>query len=267
MIYSIHSNPVSEHIPKYLYRYRSLDGPGLLNVERVLVHDEVYMTSPANLNDPFDCVVSLDFEAPDNVWHDYFKRLSQRKQPNLSENEHEIFALNAIKSGDYKNKEKHLQVLEGLQKDVNSTGIFCLTERNDCILMWSHYANCHKGICFEFAADTLDPLIGQSQRVNYLPFFQKAHIIDTPEAQVNRILLSKAKCWAYEAEWRKIDTENGYGLKYLNPTTLTGVILGCKISEPHQKSILEWVSNRNVPTRVYKAKQSPDGFRIEIEEL
>jgi hypothetical protein len=265
---SSHSNQTSEHIPKRLYRYRSLDGVGLLRTERTLVHNEIYLTSPAHLNDPFDCVVGLDFAAPNDDWHNFLIGLSRRKQPHLSAKDHAEWVSEVIRTGKHKEKEIHSLIRNGLQSEINSTGLLCLTERNDCILMWSHYANSHTGICLEFANDNLDPLIAQSQRVNYMPFYKKAHAIyDDSNAQVNLILLSKARCWAYEAEWRKIDHEEGYGLKQFSPETLTGVILGCKITVPHEKSILKWVSERYSPMRVYKAKQSPDGFRIEIREF
>jgi hypothetical protein len=134
--------------------------------------------------------------------------------------------------------------------------------------MWSHYANSHSGICLEFANDNSEPFIGRSQRVNYLPFYQKAHAIyDDSEVQVDRILLSKAKCWAYEAEWRIIDHETGHGLQHFGPEILTGIILGCRITETHEKLILKWLSERKSPLNVYKAKQSSDGFNIRIEKL
>lgn len=257
-----------DYVPPRLYRYRSLDSAGLLHVERTILHNEIYFTSPANVNDPFDCVVDLDFEAPDSDWLKFLISLSRRIQPHLSDGNHERWADDVIKAGRHKEREIHSLILNGLQGNVNSTGLLCLTERNSCILMWSHYANSHAGICLEFANHNSEPFIGRSQRVNYLSFYQRAHAIyDDSNAQVDRILLSKAKCWAYEAEWRIIDQETGYGLKYFDPEILTGVIFGCKTAEPHEKLILKWLSQRKLPINVYKAQQSSDGFRIQIEKL
>ena len=124
--------------PENLYRYRALDGDCLLYAERILLHNEIYFTSPSKLN--------------------------------------------------------------------------------DCILMWSHYADAHTGICLEFANDDSEPFIGRAQKVGYLPLYKRAHaIFDDSMAQVERILLSKAKCWAYQAEWRVIDHQTGHGLKYFDP--------------------------------------------------
>lgn len=134
--------------------------------------------------------------------------------------------------------------------------------------MWSHYAASHSGVCLEFANNGSETLVGQALRVNYPPFYQKAHAIyDDKDTQVDRILLSKARCWAYEAEWRKIEHETGYGLKRLDPRVLTGIILGCKMIEPQRQQILRWASERTFPMNVYQARQSPDGFHIEIVEM
>jgi len=262
------SNPLLNHIPKYLYRYRTLEGAALFHAERTILHNEIYLTSPSKINDPFDCEVALDFDAADADWHKSLFGLSERKQPHLSKADHAAFAESTISSGRHKDKEIQSLILRELQEKVNSVGLLCLTERNDCILMWSHYAASHSGICFEFSNTGSDILIGQSQRVTYLQFYKKAHAIhDNMEAQVDRILRSKAKCWAYEAEWRKIDHQAGHGLKEFDPQILTGVIFGCKIAEANEKRIMKWLSERESPMNAYKARQSADGFHIEIERI
>jgi hypothetical protein len=261
-------SPVPEENPKYLYRYLSLDGPGLFRAERIILHDEIYLTSPARVNDPFDCIVALDFEASDADCYNFLVELSKRKQPHLLEEGHGKWAGDVIRSGRHKEREIQSLILGGLQESVNSVGLLCLTERKDCILMWSHYAASHSGVCLEFANNKSDTLVGQALRVNYPPFYQKAHAIyDNKDKQVDHILLSKARCWAYEAEWRKIEHETGYGLKRFDPRVLTGIILGCKTIEPHRQRILQWVSERELPMSIYQARQSPDGFHIEIEKM
>jgi len=261
-------NSEPNHVPIYLYRYMSLNDAGLLYAERIILHNELYFTSPANVNDPFDCIVDLDFSAPDNDWYQYLIGLSQRLQPQLSENKHEKWVDSIIKSGKHKEREIQSLILGDLQNSVHSIGLLCLTERNNCILMWSHYADSHSGICLEFANYDSEPFIGAPQRVNYLPVYTKAHAIyDHIYAQANRIFLSKSKCWEYEAEWRIIDHQTGHGVKYFEPTVLKGVILGCKIPDAHEQLILKWVSERKYPIIVYKAKQSPDGFNMIIEKL
>lgn len=255
----------SERTPEHLYRYQSLDGEGLLHAERILLHDELHFCSPSKVNDPFDCVVDLDFEAPEDHWRGFLTDLSNRKQPHFTKAEHDNWVEDIVSSERHKSGEIQALIIAELQMAVNSVGLLCLSERNNCILMWSHYTNAHSGICLEFASDDSEPFIGRAQRVNYLPFYKRSHAIHNNRMeQVERILLSKAKCWAYEAEWRIIDHRTGYGLKYFDPRILTGVILGHSISKKDESLILNWISDRELPLDVYRAQKSPDGFQILI---
>jgi hypothetical protein len=53
----------------------------------MILQHEIYLTSPTSLNDPFDCMVALDFEAPDPDWYEFLISLSKRMQKQLSDNE------------------------------------------------------------------------------------------------------------------------------------------------------------------------------------
>jgi hypothetical protein len=90
--------------------------------------------------------------------------------------------------------------------------IACFSERNDSILMWSHYADHHKGICVEYETRllSLPDAIGFLHPVNYHPelFDATEYFCSYPEN--NPWMLWIAAChkspeWAYELEWRFID--------------------------------------------------------------
>jgi hypothetical protein len=253
---------------QYLYRYQSLEGHRLLYIERTLLHNEIYFCSPSTINDPFDCFVNLDFEASVEDWRSYLYRWLKKVQPTLSEREQQHLVEGMIRSGRYRSIEFQYELTEDLQRSVNSAGLLCLTERNNCILMWSHYANAHTGICLQFIVNDLERYFAVAHKVIYLACSQKTHAIyDDPTMQVENILLSKARCWKYENEWRIIDFKEGYGVKQFPPSILTGIILGCKISERHQELLLRWVEVRSLPLDVYKAERSVDGFQIQIRKL
>lgn len=46
--------------------------------------------------------------------------------------------------------QKQKQFIEKLKNEFQTGGIFCLTETNDATLMWSYYADSHKGICIGY---------------------------------------------------------------------------------------------------------------------
>src|ERR1035438_6627432 len=81
-----------------------------------------------------------------------------------------------------------------LTSELCKRRIYCLTLLADSILMWSHYARNHTGVCLEFRVD--DSLFGHALKVDYLenyPSFtpQDANIDPTS------MILAKAKDWAY----------------------------------------------------------------------
>jgi hypothetical protein len=45
-------------LPKYLYKYRDFDQSGR-NI-RMLSHNEIFFSSPAKFNDPFDCQIPIN---------------------------------------------------------------------------------------------------------------------------------------------------------------------------------------------------------------
>lgn len=59
------------------------------------------------------------------------------------------------------------------QEVRKNTGIYCFTKSEDNILMWSHYANEHKGICLEF--DHSDPDLFTAAKVNYCCDYPKVN--------------------------------------------------------------------------------------------
>jgi hypothetical protein len=47
--------------------------------------------------------------------------------------------------------------LEEAKKAIKELGVVCLSEINNDILMWSHYADGHTGFCIEFERSEINP--------------------------------------------------------------------------------------------------------------
>ena len=84
-------------------------------------------------------------------------------------------------------------------------GVVCFSERPDSILMWSHYANCHRGFALEFELDekSLEKVV-YSTEAPQLPNETDTNIEAVRKEVFNRALRTKAIDWAYEREWRRI---------------------------------------------------------------
>jgi hypothetical protein len=148
---------------------------------------------------------------------------------------------------------------------VNSAGVLSLSAKPGHILMWSHYANSHRGICIRFRASSNTPFFGRAQRVIYQTMRPVLNLIrDTPVNQSEKALLTKADFWDYEEEWRIIEHAAGPGVHKFPAGLLDGVILGARIYPENEKRIIEMINLRGEETRVLKAQSDPHAFRIRI---
>ena len=93
--------------------------------------------------------------------------------------------------------------------------LFCVSEHNNSILMWSHYAKYHTGVCFKLRVmPDKDNALCAAKKVDYLfsppSFFNVNDWIDSiildKKIQTSdlyyRYPLAKSDVWAYEKEWR-----------------------------------------------------------------
>jgi Protein of unknown function (DUF2971) len=146
---------------------------------------------------------------------------------------------------------------------TESAGILCLSECNDSLLMWSHYADVHRGVCIEYSTSK-DRLFGCSvDRVSYASVYPKMSLADTPDlGWVRKYLSTKSDHWEYEKEWRIF--YHSIGVNFAPPEELSAVILGCMMSSQDRDAVCEWVASRSMPTRLYEARRDDGAFRIQI---
>ena len=156
-----------------LYKYRG-NSP---KTDLILTNREVWLPRSRDLNDPCEC--SMLELAPDWM-EDKIREMKQaqmegallfngrKNRPFLKE----IRAtLPSIPDFDQKYKtfcdiyKKHFvlqlsrpdQLFSKLDKQLNSVGVFSLSGKPDHPLMWSHYAEEHRGICLGFELRDLTP--------------------------------------------------------------------------------------------------------------
>lgn len=156
-----------------------------------------------------------------------------------------------------------------LREETNrEVAILSLSEVNDNPLMWSHYADCHAGICLELAFNTREPL----HKVQYTDVRPHLYFADVREQErdhqryrnsIMSTFKAKASWWAYEKEWRCIDF-GGPGERPMSEAMLTGIIFGCRMSESDKRVVREWVQESGRPVRCYQATQRDGEFALDI---
>ena len=154
--------------------------------------------------------------------------------------------------------------MERIRKQL---GIFCMTHPNqkDNILMWSHYANHHTGFCLEFK--TANVFFGKAMPLERYYSAERpcVNFIEPLEPKIVDALLTKAKGWEYEEEWRIFDHEKGPGTQTYPPEALKSVILGCRISPENRIRITQWCRARNPQPTIYWAEEKDREFGLDIK--
>ncbi|MFH0790404.1 MAG: DUF2971 domain-containing protein [Candidatus Omnitrophota bacterium] len=195
-------------------------------------------------------------------WENYLKERIDEYIPNLNkaqkQAEIERLALKAKSNPNFGNHPSY----------IDKMGVFCMTEKKDNILMWSHYADGHRGICLEFHSIHSNPFFAIAYQMEYTSQYSKPNLFrSTENEKMQAILLTKSKDWEYEKEWRIINHDKGPGVYSFPAKLLTGVILGCSMVKEHKDLITALTLSREPKPKIYQAEKRKDGFGLDIIEV
>jgi hypothetical protein len=252
-----------------LYKYRSwFDN----NHKKSLTKNELYFAAPNDLNDPFDTKIPMNFsnintlEKVNRLFEIMFEKTPPEFKSGINKEAARTKFIN-----DYSNGSKTLQ------RDYNRVeferfnyhhGVMSFSLRIDNILMWSHYANNHRGFCLGFHRGSIEKAqIGISGVVQYRTKFPNIDPLNTNETEkiIHRIFF-KAKGWKYEAEYRIANIEfpnelNTTSRKFnYEDRFLKEIVLGLKIPEPHKQTLIKIARKKKIP--IYQMVQRPMSFSL-----
>jgi hypothetical protein len=255
-------------LPARLYRYRDTGE----YTAKIFAKRELFFAAPTSFNDPFDCGFRILCRGERNqeVIASRAIETVRRAHPELS-NEQAFDAADQISAkiaADH-HEEASRQFGISLAREYNDkAGVLCLAATSTEILMWSHYADCHRGICLEFRTDVQDSFFAKAQPVTYddeYPHLDLRNLVENAQVRnATTWMLTKSSHWSYEREWRILDFEHGPGSRRFPPECLSAVILGCCIPDQERKKVLGWVRDFPTPVRVLQAKKSNTHFCLEI---
>lgn len=214
-----------EHMPDLLYKYRSVSDNSL----SALQDDVLYSSPPHLFNDPFEGNIEISIPA---TIQNYYQQVYEQLRKNYSflplrtvHSSEEYFLSIAAGFGKTaeeitsqiplhsimnhlgslsNNKLKHdLNVMQ--QQIRNACNICCLCEENNNLLMWSHYADQHKGFCIGYNIKALNNDVTE---LTFPVLYRDTNYYEiTDAADINSSLAMytltlKSTKWSYEKEWR-----------------------------------------------------------------
>ena len=266
--------------PAYLYKYKSIDDKNEDYSSCIFTHNELYFCSVKKFNDPLDCMYRVESHGSPEEVREYMLRVldnfgspHDRHQllSNMSVGQEILEDPAFIETAQVENRH-----------EVESWGVCCLSAvPPQEILMWSHYADHHRGFCLVFSNELSKyffvkgkpkdrdkgPAILAPSEVTYDDEYPVLNCIrDQPKAMAEKAIFRKAKPWEYEKEWRMVDI-NGQGKLQFPSQYLTGVIFGCKMSNEHKGKIRVWCKDRQPAIKYYQARESLNSYRLHIDEI
>ena len=141
-----------------------------------------------------------------------------------------------------------------------------MSQVDNDILMWSHYAEGHKGYCLKFNSNILRQHFF-CKKVIYRNIYPKLREF-TDEVSISNLLMSsKSNHWQYEKEYRFIVSPDNEVREFTFPAeALEGVIFGCNMKDINKDKILDLLNNSYFSnTKKYQAVKSRNTYSLKIE--
>lgn len=230
-----------------LYKYHSIND----NLFKILNNQELYFGSPFKFNDPFECKTP-EFTTNMDDLKAYRNRLLKSREPYIVE-----FARNLPM-----NLGSAAQILKMNFEKIKSTGISCFTTDNKNALMWTHYANCHEGVCLEFDIYEDHELFSHFLPVKYSKIRREYNYIKNPSG-IYKFLSTKSYIWKYENEIRVF--KETVGTYPFQKSTLKSITFGCEVSKTNREEIIETLILNKISCKLFQAEPSPKNYTIEIK--
>ena len=161
-----------------------------------LSNNQIWFSSPLDFNDPYDFFVPFD-----NTFTDEGFKQKIPLQNGYSHNQYEEM-LQFYKQ----NPKEFIQwSTEGIKRFASKIRIACFCEEKTEILMWSHYADFHKGLCLKFDSFLDNSLFNKENLVTQKMMIKKVkYPKNFDEKDFEKQAYTKYYKWAYEKEHRII---------------------------------------------------------------
>nr|WP_319999162.1 DUF2971 domain-containing protein [uncultured Draconibacterium sp.] len=212
-----------------------------------------YSTSPKSFNDFTDC--NADLLSYQNIFQKYYNWTFENNIEKEEENELNTYAVK-------------------IQDEIydKNLGVTCFSHSKNIYnhLMWSNYANDHKGICLQF--DSIKPLKQGLFNIDNHLLLPVTYLRKNPVLKENAVLhifpFIKFRCWRQEKEHRLVKfkqtslTEEDRFIKYEN-SLVKAIYLGSRFlgHENHQK-VLQVIFERYPNIDIYRMKLERKSFNL-----
>lgn len=256
-------------------------------VEAIL-SGSLYFSSPVSFNDPFE--ISPVFGGPSKM--DFDNLITTMFGQELSHSARtKVFDKFSRSVGS-----NHKPAIS--REWLSEIGVHCLSTTYNDILMRSHYAEKHSGICIGFDSG-VEPFCS-AREVHYSderPRVSVLHSALNTEQLIRDVLFRKSKHWQYEREWRIVKrpikpdelnyykslylsepskedqiaqllaNEGGVGFYEFDPSAIRKIYVGACANSGSLTRLSQLLSEKNMSIKVLQMKLDPGYFALREEKL
>lgn len=249
-------------LPASLYKYEPFSLQTVLNLKRQVIH----FGSPLNFNDPYDCALPPAIETPSEQDVEVVRQMYLRKPDLPAQARIEFETHDYPRLCDLLVRAARGALENMVQEFLRTRGVACFSEKNDDLLMWSHYGGHYKGFCLEFST-TSEPF-HKCQEVRYVATLPRVSVrsilMDHDFHPVQDLFCTKSEAWSYEREWRAMHYVASTQFCY-PPEALTGIYFGPDIDQPSLEIACLVLAGQNEHVRFWAGKRSLTEFRVHFE--
>lgn len=260
------------NVPAKLYKYRPFSVLSL----RMITEAEVFYAQPKTFNDPLDCNPSFEADIGRlELERTLYRLLRARMSKEAAWKDIDYNRYMSTEHGDFKTEPEvdlglarnvAYQVENEIKRQLGTKGVLSFSQTWRSGLMWSHYADEHRGFCIEY--DTTDMEHPDLAPVSYrAPRSIKASDLyawkvegdkDAQQRVLDTYYYSKSSEWSYEKEWRDITPEHGLkGVEY----RVSAIHFGMRCDRSVISSIVKLLDD-NEDIDLYTVYPRKNNFRL-----
>lgn len=270
-------------LPTHLYKYAPLavthagpDGAqitGFDAVADILTRNRIYYSDPRNFNDPFEFDRVIE-RLTDTDRAAIARRIAEEAMSDkaskayLPECGASRLAARLLAAMDQIEVNQNYSCTDSL---IHRCGYISLCDSNDNVLMWSHYADSHRGLCLRFVCRK-DPFYeengsGRTGAIAYGDTIDAIEAHSSTDAALHRIF-RKAACWQYEHEYRvyrlpsSMKADDAHGNAPFNSELVDEIYFGLRTPDADIKRVLAIVAKAKHHIKVYRAQKDRVSLRL-----
>ena len=259
--------------PRSLFKFRAF-GPHTLDL---LCNETAHYAAPSTFNDPLDCspplIVDSDRKTLEELLHAFHG--PKDGTATIRRCRYAATEYGATNSALWTNvylKELEIAVKAAFEAELLQNRVLSMASRWDSPLMWSHYADQHRGLCIQYDLRNNDcrelkPVRYGGPRAITTSDLAAWKIQQSQKAEANvreTFFYAKAAQWRYEREWRDLQKNDACDGA---PFRIKAVYFGIRCDHCTQTCIIKLLCDQGRGVVFYRVCAHPKRFALVRQEV